>query len=80
MLLNCISRKQLGSVSAVILAVRLRVMELSSAGLEEHDSGKKRGDHRGGLQRRTGVHSQPEREQRNKSGRESVRRQACRAV
>lgn len=66
--------------SWITLAVPLWVIELSSAGLGEDDSGEEWGDHRGGLQRRTGIHFHPEREQRNKSVWESVRRQACRAV
>lgn len=66
--------------SWITLAVPLWVIELSSAGLGEDDSGEEWGDHRGGLQRRTGIHFHPEREQRNKSVWESMRRQACRAV
>lgn len=77
MLLICISWKKPGSIYNVILAVPLWVIERSSTGLVEDDSGEVGGDHRGGLQRRTGIHFHPEREQRNKRERESMRQQAC---
>lgn len=80
MLLICISWERPSSIYTVFLAGPLRVTELSSVGLGEDDNGGKRGDHRGRLQRRTGIHFHPEREQRNKREGESVRRQACRAV